>query len=155
MPNALANVPCSQTVPTEPNTLAGLCRRVAALEARLPRKRFVSNGGYLPRLTRKDRCPYGWRPDSRAPAKLVPDAGEFETIHALIELRQNSQFSLRTLCRLLDSTGHKRRGGKKWAGCHKLVRDILRRFNAETPAAAAAFILKQIAEQKARAADRY
>jgi prophage antirepressor-like protein len=84
---------------------------------------------------------------------LVQDPLEYRVIFALIELHQNPAFSLRALCRLLDSTGHKRRDGKPWTGAHTLVRDILRRHNAETPAAAALRVQERIAEQKARAAN--
>ena len=152
MPNALAEPPCSETVLPESQTLtepsealAGLCQRVAALEARLAPKRPVSTGRNVPRMTRLDRCPFGWKPHPKNPAMLVQDPLEQQTIFALIEARQNPALSLRGLCHYLDTRGHKRRGGKKWAGAHSLVKDILKRHSAETPAAARLRVLERIA----------
>ncbi len=138
--------------PESSETLAGLSRRVAALEARLARKRPDTTGR---RMTRPDKCPYGFRPHPKNSSRLIEDGSEQRTIFALIEMRQDATVSLRGLCQRLDAMGYKRRSGKPWAACHTLVRDILRRFNAETPAAATAFVLQRIADQKARAADRY
>jgi hypothetical protein len=168
MPNALAEPPRSESVRpesltvTEPaETLAGLSQRVAVLEARLARKRPDSRSSAywigrrtVPRLTRPDRCPFGWKPSGYDPMKLVPDPAEQQTIWFLIEAAQNSAMGPRALCRWLDSHGRKRRGGKPWAGAHGLIRAILRRHSAETPVAAKARVLERIAAMRARAADR-
>lgn len=169
MPNALAEAPSSESVAADSQTLAepsealaGLCQRVAilealservtSLEARLARKRPASNGRTVPRMTRPDRCPYGWRPHPQNPAVLIQDPLEQKAILAMIEARQNPALSLRGLCHYLDLHGHKRRGGKPWAGAHSLVRDILKRHAAETPADAKARVLERIAAAQARAA---
>ena len=162
MLGALAEPPCSEPGQPESQTLAALWQRVAtlealpervaALEARLTRKRPVSNGRNVPRMTRPDRCPFGWKPHPQDPTKLVQDPLEQGTIWFLIEAAQNPAMGPRALCRWLDLHGHKRRGGKKWAGAHSLVRDILRRNSAETPADAKARVLERIAAAQARAA---
>jgi len=168
MPDLLAEPQCPEPGPpesqtlTEPSeTLAGLCQRVAALEARLARKPPVSRSlAYwigrrnIPRMTRSDRCPFGWKPHPQAPAVLIQDPLEQQTIWFLIEAAQNPAMGPRAVCRYLDSLGYKRRGGKKWAGAHSLVKAILERHSAETPAAAKLRILERIAAMQARAADR-
>lgn len=135
-----------------PDTLTDLCRRMAALESRLARKRPDSNGR---RMTRFDRCPYGWKPHPKNPAVLIQDPLEQQMILRIIELAQIPAMGSRAMCRHLDSLGYKRRGGKKWAGAHGLVRAILKRNNAETPAAAKLRVLERIAAARERAADWY
>ena len=160
MPNALAEPPCSETVPAESQTLtelteivAGLRQEVATLKARFARKRPDTNGR---RRTRLDRCPFGWKPNPHDLAVLIQDTAEQQTIFRLVELAQ-APVSLRELCRRLDATGCKRRGGKKWADAdaHGLVRSILRREGILTPADATAAVLRRIEAVRARAADRY
>ena len=172
MPDPLAEPPCSEPGPPEPQalaepseTLAGLCRRVAALEAlpervaalealeaRRARKRPVSDGRLR---TRPDKTPYGWRPHPHDPGRLVEDPREEGTIFCLIELAQ-APVSLRELCRRLDATGRRRRNGKKWAdNGHGLVRSILRREGILTAADATAAVQQRIEAVRARAADRY
>ena len=166
--------PESQTMTEFTETLADLCgrvaalgqqeavlgQRVAALEA-LARKRPVSRSSAywigrrnVPRMTRPDRCPFGWKPDPSNPALLIQDGFEQHTIWYLIEAAQNPAMGPRALCRFLDSRGCKRRGGKRWAGAHSLVTSILKRHSAETPAAATLRIRERIAAMQARAADR-
>ena len=109
--------------------LVGLCQRVAVLEAlpgrvavlerRVIRKRPDTNAR---RMTRPDRCPFGWKPHLRNPAVLVQDTAEQQIIFRLVEMAQDPKASYRELCRRLDAVGCKRRGGKKWAGSHGLVR---------------------------------
>ena len=169
MPDALAEPPRSETVPPESqtlaeptDTLAGLCQRVAVLEVRLVRKRPDSRSSAywigrrtVQRMTRFDRCPFGWQPHPQDPTKLVQNPQEQQTIWFLIEAAQNPAMGPRALCRYLDSHGRKRRGGKKWAdGGHSLVTSILKRHNAATPAAAKARILERIAAARAKATDR-
>ncbi len=93
--------------------LAGLCQRVADLERRLVKKRPDTNAR---RMTRLDRCPFGWRPHPKNPAVLIEDPMEQRTIFRLTELAQDPKASYREICRRLDLVGCKRRGGKKWAG---------------------------------------
>ena len=125
--------PDSQTM-TEPETLAGLCRcvaaqdaRLTALESRLARKRPIGDGRYVPRLTRLDRCPYGWRPHPRDPAQLVQDWSEQEVIRYLLDAHKRRGLGPRGLCHYLDGRGFRRRGRKPWAGGHSLVAAILER----------------------------
>ena len=106
-------------------TLTDLCERVAALEARLARRKRAQTTGR--RMTRRDRCPFGWRPHSAENStRLIQDVGEQKTIHYIIEAAQNPAMGLRAICRYLDSLGLKRRG-KRWAGAHGLVAAILKR----------------------------
>jgi hypothetical protein len=158
MPNISTELACLESESAESQasaepleTLAGLCQRVAALEARLIRRRPATNGR---RMTRLDRCPYGWKPHPHNPAVLIQDEVEQQTIYCLVEMAQVS-ISFRELCRQLDAHGRKRRGGKKWAGAHGLVRSILRREGILTPADATAAVLRRIEAIRARAADRY
>jgi hypothetical protein len=168
MSNALAEPPCLAIVSAESRasvepsgTLAVLCERVAAVEAlpervaalerRLVKRRPDSNAR---RMTRVDRCPFGWKPHPRNPRRLIEDAAEQQMIFRLAELAR-APMSLRELCRELDATGCKRRGGKKWAGAHGLVRSILRREGILTPTDAMAAVHRRIEETKRRAADRY
>jgi hypothetical protein len=142
--------------------LAVLCQRVAAmetlpervatLERRLVKRRPNINAR---RMTRLDRCPFGWKPHPHNPAVLIQDTAEQQTIFRLVEMAQDSQTTLRELCRRLDAIGCERRGGKKWAGAHGLVRSILRREGVLTPADATAAVQRRIEETKRRAEDRY
>lgn len=141
--------------------LAGLCQRLAALEA-LPgrvaalERRLVKRrpDTHARRMTRPDRCPFGWRP-GRNLRLLTEDTDEQRVIFRLVELAQDPKASFRELCRRLDAVGCKRRGGKKWAGAHGLVRSILRREGILTPADATAAVRRRIEEIKRRAEDRY
>lgn len=135
MPDLLQEPPCSETVPPEPQTLteptetlAGLSARLAALEARLARKRPIGDGRYVPRMTRLDRCPYGWRPHPRDPAQLVQDWNEQEVIRYMFDAANRRGLGPRPLCHYLDARGLRRRGKKRWAdGGHTLVAAILER----------------------------
>jgi len=125
---------------------------VAALERRLVKKRPDTNAR---RMTRPDRCPYGWKPHPKSPAVLVEDPQEQQTIFRLVELAQ-APVSLRELCRRLDATGRRRRNGEKWAdNGHGLVRTILLREGIRTPADATTAVQRRIEAIRARAADRY
>ncbi len=154
-------MPAEPLASVEPSgTLAALCQRVAALES-LPervailerhsiKKRPVSSGR---RMTRPDRCPFGWRPNLKDPAVLAEDRLEQQTIFKLIELAAQG-LSYRELARRLDLAGCKRRGGKQWAGAHGLVRSILRRQGILTPTDAVAAVHRQIEQVKRRAMDQ-
>jgi hypothetical protein len=102
-----AGQPDSQALAEPSETLADLCRRVAALERRFVKKRPDTTGRLR---TGPDRCPFGWKPHPRNPAMLVEDAAEQQTIFRLVELATVS-VSFRELCRRLDAAGCKRRGG--------------------------------------------
>src|SRR5437879_6956870 len=62
------------------------------------------------RMTRPDRCPYGWRPDPAEPARLVEDADEQATIRRIREERRVGR-GLRDIARRLDVAGIACRGG--------------------------------------------
>src|SRR5260370_13082332 len=74
------------------------------------------------RMTRPDRCPYGWQPDPADPGRLVEDAEEQETIGRIREERRQGK-GLRAIARVLDRAGIGCRGGC-WA--HSAVRAVLR-----------------------------
>ncbi len=152
----------SGTLASTAEILAGLCERVAALEAlpervaalerRVVKKRPDTS---TRRMTRPDRCPFGWKPHLRAPAVLTEDPFEQQMIFRLIEFAQDPKASFRELCRRLDLSGCRRRDGKKWVGAHGLVRSILRREGILTSADATAAMWRRTEAVRARAADRY
>jgi DNA invertase Pin-like site-specific DNA recombinase len=82
------------------------------------------------RMTRPDRCPYGWRPDPTDPERLVEDAAEQATIGRIREDRRHGR-GLREIARRLDSAGITCRGGR-WS--HTTIRSVLLRCTQ--PAAA-------------------
>jgi DNA invertase Pin-like site-specific DNA recombinase len=75
------------------------------------------------RMTRPDRCPYGWRPDPNDPERLVEDANEQATIARIKADRQHGR-GLREIARRLDVAGIACRGGR-WS--HTTVRSVLLR----------------------------
>jgi DNA invertase Pin-like site-specific DNA recombinase len=75
------------------------------------------------RMTRPDRCPYGWRPDPDNPGNLVEDAQEQAAI-ALIREEHRRGRALRALARALDRAGISCRG-RRWS--HSAIRSVLRR----------------------------
>ncbi len=75
------------------------------------------------RMTRRDRCPYGWRPDEQDPDHLVEDAAEQAAIARIRQERRQGR-GLRETARLLNSAGIYCRGGP-WS--HSTVRSVLRR----------------------------
>ena len=76
------------------------------------------------RMTRPDRCPYGWRPDPSDPDRLIEDADEQATVRRIREERRHGR-GLREIARRLDVAGIGCRGGR-WS--HTTVRSILLRF---------------------------
>ena len=114
--------------------------RLTALEARLTRRRPETIGR---RMTRPDRCPYGWRPDDRNPRLLVEAEPEQQVIRYLIGLAQKP-LSYREMARRLDKEGFRRRKGKLWRGAHGLVRSILQREGIFSPADAEAALLRRL-----------
>ena len=75
------------------------------------------------RMTRSDRCPYGWRPDTSDPTRLVEDAEEQATIRRIREEHRHGR-ALREIARRLESAGVTCRGGR-WS--HTTVRSVLLR----------------------------
>jgi DNA invertase Pin-like site-specific DNA recombinase len=76
------------------------------------------------RMTRPDRCPYGWRPDPADSTRLVEDADEQATIARIREERRHGR-GLREIARRLDLAGIPCRAGR-WS--HTTIRSILLRF---------------------------
>ncbi|HEV3256589.1 MAG TPA: recombinase family protein [Gemmataceae bacterium] len=75
------------------------------------------------RMTRPDRCPYGWQPDPADPDHLVEDAEEQAAIGRIREEHRQGR-GLRAIARVLDQAGIGCRGGC-WS--HSAVRSVLRR----------------------------
>ena len=75
------------------------------------------------RMTRSDRCPYGWKPDPADPDSLVEDARE-QAIIARIRQEHQKGEGLRAIARSLDQAGITSRG-KRWS--HSTIRSVLRR----------------------------
>jgi hypothetical protein len=123
-----------------------LYRRVATLEARLTKRKPDASGR---RVTRVDRCPYGWKPSEKDRAVLVEVPHEQELILHLVGMATKS-VSYRELARRLDAEGYRRRGYKRWVGAHGLVRSILRRQGIFTPADATAAVQRHLYRPIAR-----
>jgi len=75
------------------------------------------------RMTRADRCPYGWKVDPDAPERLAEDAEEQATIARIRQAHKNGG-GLREIARSLDRAGIDCRGGRWVAYDHS---SILRR----------------------------
>jgi DNA invertase Pin-like site-specific DNA recombinase len=75
------------------------------------------------RMTRADRCPYGWRPDPANPGNLVEDAQEQAAIARIREEHGRGK-GLRAITRILDRAGISCRG-RCWS--HSAIRSVLRR----------------------------
>jgi DNA invertase Pin-like site-specific DNA recombinase len=75
------------------------------------------------RMTRPDRCPFGWRPDTSDRDRLAEDPGEQAAIARIRQERRQGR-GLREIARKLDQAGIDCRGGQ-WS--HSTVRAVLRR----------------------------
>jgi DNA invertase Pin-like site-specific DNA recombinase len=75
------------------------------------------------RMTRPDRCPYGWRPDDNNPDRLIQDAAEQAAIARIFQERRQGR-GLHEIARLLDQAGIRCRGSR-WS--HSTVRSVLQR----------------------------
>ncbi len=75
------------------------------------------------RMTRPDRCPYGWMPHLVDTGRLIEHSEEQEAIARIRESRQRGG-SMREIARMLNRAGTDCRG-KPWT--HSAVRSILRR----------------------------
>jgi site-specific DNA recombinase len=77
------------------------------------------------RMTRADRCPFGWRVDPTNAERLAEDDDEQAVIDRIRQERAKGH-SLRAIAELLDRSGVRCRGGR-WE--HSTVRSILSRSN--------------------------
>jgi site-specific DNA recombinase len=102
------------------SALAQLEREQIAERTSSAMLRHQANGR---RMTRPDRCPYGWRPDETDNDSLAEDAAEQAIIARIRHERQEGR-GLREIARALDQAGLDCRGGP-WS--HSTVRTILRR----------------------------
>jgi DNA invertase Pin-like site-specific DNA recombinase len=75
------------------------------------------------RMTRPDRCPYGWQPDPADSTRLVADADE-QAVIVRIRYERRIGRGLREIARRLDLAGVACRGGR-WS--HTTVRSVLSR----------------------------
>jgi DNA invertase Pin-like site-specific DNA recombinase len=81
------------------------------------------------RMTRPDRCPFGWRPDPQRAGWLVEDAEEQAVVARIWQERQKGK-SLREIAATLDRAGVRCRAGR-WE--HSTVRSILARCDRHAP----------------------
>jgi DNA invertase Pin-like site-specific DNA recombinase len=102
------------------SALAQLEREQIAERTSSAMLRHQANGR---RMTRPDRCPYGWKLDPGDPDRLAEDAEEQAVIARIQEEREQGK-GLREIARILDGEGIDCRGGC-WS--HSAVRSILRR----------------------------
>jgi DNA invertase Pin-like site-specific DNA recombinase len=79
------------------------------------------------RMTRPDRCPYGWKLDPRQPDRLAEDEAE-QAVITCIRQERGKGCTLREIAAGLDRSGVRCRGGR-WD--HSTVRSILRRANRD------------------------
>src|SRR5262249_41329292 len=76
------------------------------------------------RMTRLDRCPYGWRPDPNDPKRLIQDADEQAIMGTTIPALHRAGKGPRAIARSLNEAGLPCRG-KAWS--HSTIRSILHR----------------------------
>jgi site-specific DNA recombinase len=76
------------------------------------------------RMTRMDRCPYGWRPDPNDPKRLIEDSDEQAIMSTTIQVLRLQGKGPRAIARSLNDAGQRCRG-QEWS--HSAVRSILRR----------------------------
>jgi DNA invertase Pin-like site-specific DNA recombinase len=75
------------------------------------------------RMTRPDRCPFGWRPDEADSDRLAEEPAEQAVVARIRQERRHGR-GLREIARILDQAGIDCRGGQ-WS--HSTVRNILQR----------------------------
>jgi site-specific DNA recombinase len=102
------------------SALAQLEREQIAEKTSSAMLRHQANGR---RMTRVDRCPYGWRPDPTDVGRLVEDAEEQAAIARIRDERRQGK-GLRGIARALEASGISCRG-KRWS--HSTIRSVLRR----------------------------
>ena len=96
-------------------------RRVIQKRTRNAMRKYQAEGR---RMTRVDRCPYGWRPDPSDPRRLIQDADEQAIMGTTIPALQRAGKGPRAIARSLNEAGLRCRS-KEWS--HSAVRSILRR----------------------------
>lgn len=109
------------------SALAQLEREQIAERTSSAMLRHQANGR---RMTRPDRCPYGWRPDPLALGRLVEDDAEQAAI-ARIRQEWRKGRGLREIARMLDRAGIDCRGGQ-WS--HSTIRKVLCRSTTSAEA---------------------
>ena len=82
------------------------------------------------RMTRPDRCPYGWQVDPADPGRLA-EVSEEQAVIARIVRDRHRGLGLREIARALDRAGLTCRGGR-WS--HSTVRSVLKRSGRLTAA---------------------
>jgi DNA invertase Pin-like site-specific DNA recombinase len=97
-------------------------RRIIQKRTRNAMRRYQAEGR---RMTRMDRCPYGWRPDASDPKRLVQDASEQVIMTTTIRALRQEGKGPRAIARSLNKAGLLCRG-KAWS--HSSIRSILRRL---------------------------
>ena len=96
-------------------------RRIIQKRTRNAMRKYQSEGR---RMTRMDRCPYGWRPDPNDPKRLITDASEQAIMSTTIQALRREGKGQRAIARSLNEAGLLCRG-KAWS--HSTIRSILRR----------------------------
>jgi DNA invertase Pin-like site-specific DNA recombinase len=109
------------------SALAQLEREQIAEKTSSAMLRHQANGR---RMTRVDRCPYGWRPDPTDADRLVEDAEEQAAIARIREERRQGK-GPRAIARAMEQAGITCRG-KRWS--HSTIRSVLRRSAQHTEA---------------------
>jgi site-specific DNA recombinase len=116
--NVNTRSPMGRFIFTRFSALAQLEREQIAERTSMAMLRHQTNGR---RMTRADRCPYGWRSDPVNRARLIEDAAE-QAVIARILAWHTAGHGLREIARKLDRAGVDCRGGR-WT--HSTVRSIL------------------------------
>jgi len=76
------------------------------------------------RMSRPDRCPYGYEVHDQDDSVIVP-AVEEQHVIKLIKTARDDGMSLRSIAAHLDDLGYRRREGQPWAKAPALIRKIL------------------------------
>jgi site-specific DNA recombinase len=76
------------------------------------------------RMTRPDRCPYGWKVDPAHSDRLVEDSDEQAVIARILREKCEHASGLRAIARALEEAGIRCRG-RRWS--HSTIRAILER----------------------------
>lgn len=78
------------------------------------------------RMTRADRCPYGYQAAGEDGAALIPVHDEQLVIQVMRTARESGR-SFRDIGAHLDQLGHRRRNGQPWSTSPALISKILKR----------------------------
>jgi len=96
-------------------------RRIIQKRTRNAMRKYQAEGR---RMTRMDRCPYGWRPDPNDQKRLIEDPDEQAIMTTTIQALRREGKGPRAIARSLNEAGQRCRG-KAWT--HSTIRSILRR----------------------------